>query len=60
MICPTCKKPVSLGDPEMPFCSPRCRLIDLGMWADEEYRIPTTQVAPPQQAPSNPEDDAGE
>lgn len=37
--CPICKKPVALTDPELPFCSKRCQLIDLGMWADEEYRI---------------------
>ncbi len=38
--CPICKKPVPLSEPELPFCSKRCRLIDLGKWADEEYRIP--------------------
>jgi endogenous inhibitor of DNA gyrase (YacG/DUF329 family) len=38
--CPTCKKPVELSSPELPFCSERCRLIDLGRWSDEEYRIP--------------------
>lgn len=37
--CPICKKPVAFTDPQMPFCSERCRLIDLGMWADEAYRI---------------------
>ena len=37
--CPTCRKPVALGDKEFPFCSPRCRLLDLGKWASEEYRI---------------------
>lgn len=37
--CAICKKPVALTNPELPFCSPRCRLIDLGMWVDEEYRI---------------------
>ena len=42
MKCPICKKPVSLSDPEMPFCSERCRLIDLGKWANEEYGIPVT------------------
>ena len=26
--------------PEHPFCSPRCRTIDLGRWLDERYRIP--------------------
>jgi len=46
MKCPICKKPVELGEPDMPFCSERCRLIDLGIWADEGYRIPTTQIAP--------------
>ncbi|MFZ5926055.1 MAG: DNA gyrase inhibitor YacG [Acidobacteriota bacterium] len=38
--CPICRKEVPFGAPEMPFCSERCRLIDLGKWADEEYRIP--------------------
>lgn len=37
--CPTCKKPVKNGDPEFPFCSPRCRLIDLGKWASGDYVI---------------------
>lgn len=51
MKCPVCKKPVSLSDPEMPFCSERCRLIDLGMWANEEYRIPVTTEQPPASVP---------
>lgn len=40
--CPTCKKEVIWG-PESafrPFCSDRCRLIDLGAWANEEHKIP--------------------
>jgi uncharacterized protein len=37
--CPICKKPVPLDGPEMPFCSERCRLIDLGNWASEKYVI---------------------
>jgi endogenous inhibitor of DNA gyrase (YacG/DUF329 family) len=39
--CPTCSAPVS-WDAEhrwRPFCSERCRLIDLGAWADESHRI---------------------
>jgi len=24
-----------------PFCSERCKLIDLGAWANDEYRLPT-------------------
>jgi endogenous inhibitor of DNA gyrase (YacG/DUF329 family) len=37
--CPTCKKLVQRRDPEFPFCSERCRLIDLGKWASGEYVI---------------------
>lgn len=39
LSCPTCKKPVKHTDPEFPFCSPRCRLIDLGKWASGGYVI---------------------
>ena len=40
--CPTCGRPVvwSRDNPWRPFCSERCRLIDLGAWADERHRIP--------------------
>lgn len=41
MKCPICKKEVNLGDAEFPFCSERCRLIDLGNWATEKYVIST-------------------
>ena len=41
MKCPICEKPVSFTDPEMPFCSERCRLLDLGNWASEKYVIST-------------------
>jgi endogenous inhibitor of DNA gyrase (YacG/DUF329 family) len=41
MKCPICKKPVTLKDPEAPFCSERCRIIDLGAWASEKYVIST-------------------
>ncbi|MBM95600.1 MAG: DNA gyrase inhibitor YacG [Oceanospirillaceae bacterium] len=39
--CPTCSKAVEWGEnsPFRPFCSERCRLIDLGAWASEEHRI---------------------
>ena len=40
MRCPICKKETSWeGNPYRPFCSERCKLIDLGTWADEGYRI---------------------
>lgn len=41
MRCPICKKPVDLNAPESPFCSPRCRTIDLGNWSSEKYVIST-------------------
>ena len=39
MLCPICKKPVQLTDPFMPFCSERCKEVDLGNWASEKYVI---------------------
>jgi uncharacterized protein len=39
--CPICRKGTRWEDnPFRPFCSERCRLIDLGKWASGEYRIP--------------------
>ncbi len=37
--CPTCATLVTQADPEFPFCSDRCRVIDLGKWASGAYRI---------------------
>ena len=37
--CPICKKEVDFDSPDMPFCSERCRIIDLGNWASEKYVI---------------------
>jgi endogenous inhibitor of DNA gyrase (YacG/DUF329 family) len=37
--CPICKKPVASKEAEFPFCSDRCRLIDLGKWASSAYVI---------------------
>ena len=44
--CPTCKKLVLRTDPEFPFCSERCRLIDLGKWASGGYVISTPLTDP--------------
>lgn len=39
--CPHCRKSAPWeGNPWRPFCSERCRVIDLGNWAAESYRIP--------------------
>jgi len=37
--CPICKKAVKSTDPDFPFCSDRCRIIDLGKWASGAYVI---------------------
>jgi endogenous inhibitor of DNA gyrase (YacG/DUF329 family) len=45
--CPTCKQPVQKGSPDFPFCSARCRTIDLGKWASGAYVIssPVTDIS---------------
>jgi endogenous inhibitor of DNA gyrase (YacG/DUF329 family) len=42
MRCPVCKKPAdaSPANRYRPFCSERCQMVDLGMWAGESYRVP--------------------
>lgn len=44
--CPTCGAKVEWNhqQPWRPFCSERCRLIDLGKWASEEHRIPAEET----------------
>lgn len=44
--CPTCRKliPYRADNPFRPFCSERCKLIDLGAWAAEERTIPGDKV----------------
>ncbi|HEV3041578.1 MAG TPA: DNA gyrase inhibitor YacG [Candidatus Angelobacter sp.] len=39
--CPTCRALVLAGEQNFPFCSERCRLIDLGKWASGSYVIST-------------------
>jgi endogenous inhibitor of DNA gyrase (YacG/DUF329 family) len=45
--CPTCNKPVewSAASKWRPFCSERCRLIDLGAWMSEQRSIPGDDTA---------------
>ena len=46
IYCPTCKKTDTWHpeNPNRPFCSERCKLIDLGEWASETHAIPGAQV----------------
>jgi uncharacterized protein len=40
--CPACGKETEYHNNEYrPFCSERCKLLDFGAWADEEYALPT-------------------
>lgn len=45
VACPICAVAVSWTAESRwkPFCSERCRLIDLGQWATESYRVPTEE-----------------
>jgi len=39
--CPICRKPVHWeSSPTRPFCSDRCKILDLGAWSAEAYRVP--------------------
>lgn len=53
--CPTCGRPVAwtAENRERPFCSVRCKLVDLGAWLAEEHRVPGEETPP------TPEDDGG-
>ena len=39
LVCPICKKAVRSTDADFPFCSQRCRTLDLGKWASGAYVI---------------------
>ena len=48
MKCPNCEKETAYrGNPFRPFCSERCKLIDLGKWASGVYRIATEEQLSP-------------
>lgn len=59
--CPICKTAVKRTNPDFPFCSERCRLIDLGKWASGAYVISSpiqdTSDEVPGVKPGNSDDD---
>ena len=62
--CPTCKRffarsasDQSKGQGPFPFCSERCKLVDLGAWLDAEYRIPSRPDEESEEALTDPFDD---
>lgn len=56
--CPTCGKNDTWKseNPSKPFCSERCKLIDLGEWADEKHRVPG-EPANPAELPNSDENE---
>ena len=57
IICPVCKNITTWEEnPFRPFCSERCKLIDLGAWASDEYRIPGKPASETDQAVQDEED----
>ncbi|MBI2645521.1 MAG: DNA gyrase inhibitor YacG [Deltaproteobacteria bacterium] len=47
VLCPACSKEVIWAkNPYRPFCSERCRTIDLGDWASEKFKIPGEKANP--------------
>lgn len=56
--CPTCKKIAVVSDPEFPFCSDRCRLIDLGKWASGAYVVSSPLNDPETDTLQYPDDDS--
>ena len=48
-LCPICKRAFEIASldelPSFPFCSERCRLIDLGRWIDGAYVLPGAEPA---------------
>lgn len=48
VVCPQCKRPVEYSEENRfrPFCSERCKLVDLGAWMTETYCIPDADCVP--------------
>jgi endogenous inhibitor of DNA gyrase (YacG/DUF329 family) len=51
--CPICKKPAKATDTDFPFCSERCRLLDLGKWASGAYVISSPVTDADETVPDN-------
>ena len=51
--CPTCGAavPWTAESKWKPFCSERCKMIDLGQWATEKYRVPAEEQEPDDESP---------
>jgi len=54
--CPRCGKPAVFSSENKwrPFCSERCKLVDLGDWAAERYRVPAQDEKPDDESGDEP------
>jgi endogenous inhibitor of DNA gyrase (YacG/DUF329 family) len=63
MKCPICKTPVADDEADRPktypFCSERCKLIDLGRWLDGKYQIPVVEKDDQAEHVNDPRDRGG-
>ena len=46
LLCPICKNAVTSDNENFPFCSDRCRTIDLGKWASGDYKVSSPVLDP--------------
>ncbi|MFO0725606.1 MAG: DNA gyrase inhibitor YacG [Myxococcota bacterium] len=49
--CPICRQPVPADARDLPFCSPRCKTVDLGRWLNEDYKISSPLDDPESEPP---------
>ena len=58
MRCPICKRETVPADTKFaPFCSERCKLIDLGRWLGAGYSVPGEPVSLPETSEDDPQED---
>jgi uncharacterized protein len=60
MRCPTCRKNVDPATKFRPFCSERCKLIDLGRWLSGSYVVPGEPATEDDLAGLDEDDEAGD
>jgi endogenous inhibitor of DNA gyrase (YacG/DUF329 family) len=60
--CPTCRRPVQWSAESVyrPFCSDRCRLIDLGAWLTEQHKIPDESGGDGEESGADPKEARGD
>lgn len=57
--CPVCGRPAPTDGPARPFCSVRCKMVDLGRWFTESYRVPGEDAVTLEEPETEEETDPG-